>query len=284
MVRGTVLSTPVFDGMMISSGQTKMAQGPATCNADNARTAGGPSSPRATELVTAYVRELIESGECHPGDRLPSERDLAGFVGVSRPSVRAAIQALAALGVVEARRGSGTFISDRPFWSTSGSLRVFATLHGISEEHLFEVRRVLEMDTAELAAERASGAQLAAISDEVMEMFAERTDPEYFLDHDIRFHRAVSRAAGNPVLGALAEMVAEAFFERRRETVIPVHGTAVAAEHHKRIYKAIRDKNPERARQEMSTHMRWAEQVRALETGVSQGVGGKAGDATSDEP
>ncbi len=238
----------------------------------------------ATDLVTAYVHDLIESGECRPGDRLPSERDLAGLVGVSRPSVRAAIQALAALGVVEARRGSGTFITDRPFCFTSGSLRFFAALHGISEEHLFEVRRFLEMDMAELAAERATGAQLAAISEEVMEMFAVRGDPEHFLVHDIRFHHAVSRAAGNPVLGALAEMVAEAFFEWRRESVIPLHGAAVAAEHHKKIYKAIRDQDPERARREMSTHMQWAEQVRAIETDVGQGFGGSRTETTPDEP
>ena len=59
--------------------------------------------------------------------------------------------------------------------------------------------------------------------------------------------------------------------------------TAVAAEHHKKIYKAIKDKNPERARQEMSTHMRWAEQVRALESGVTQGVVRKGGDTTSND-
>jgi GntR family transcriptional repressor for pyruvate dehydrogenase complex len=270
--------------MIVSTGQTKMSRAPTARNAESARQAEMPSSPMATDLVTAYVHDLIESGECRPGDRLPSERDLAGLVGVSRPSVRAAIQALAALGVVEARRGSGTFITDRPFCFTSGSLRFFAALHGISEEHLFEVRRFLEMDMAELAAERATGAQLAAISEEVMEMFAVRGDPEHFLVHDIRFHHAVSRAAGNPVLGALAEMVAEAFFEWRRESVIPLHGAAVAAEHHKKIYKAIRDQDPERARREMSTHMHWAEQVRAIETDVGQGFGGSRTETTPDEP
>jgi len=237
----------------------------------------------AADLVTAYVRQLIESGQCRPGDRLPPERELAGLIGVSRPSVRTGLQALAALGVVEARRGSGTFISHNPPCVASGSLRFFAALHGISNDQLFEVRRILEMDMAELAAQRATGAQLAAISEEVMEMFAVREDPEHFLVHDIRFHHAVARAAGNPVLGALAEMVADVFFERRRESLVPWQGAAIAAEHHKRIYHAIRDQDHERARGEMSTHMTWAEQMQALETETCQGSGSTHFVRTRDE-
>lgn len=230
----------------------------------------------AADLVTAYVRHLIESGQCRPGDRLPPERELTGLIGVSRPSVRTGLQALAALGVVEARRGSGTFITHNPPRFASGSLRFFAALHGISNEQLFEVRRMLEMNMAELAAERATGAQLAAISEEVMEMFAVRGDAESFLVHDIRFHHAVSRAAGNPVLSALADMVAEVFFDRRRESVLPLQGAPVAAEHHKRIYQAIRDQDPDGARREMSTHMTWAEEVQRLEGVLTSGPGGDA--------
>ncbi len=238
----------------------------------------------AADLVTTYVRQLIESGQYRPGDRIPPERELAGLIGVSRPSVRTGLQALAALGIIEARRGSGTFITHDPPCFASGSLSFFAALHGISNEQLFEVRRILEMDMAELAAERATGSQLAAISEEVMEMFAVHEDPELFLVHDIRFHHAVSRAAGNPVLGALAEMVAEVFFERRRESVLPWQDVAVAAEHHKRIYQAIRDQDRERARREMSTHMTWAGQVQAVGAGAIQGSGRMPFDRTRDEP
>jgi GntR family transcriptional repressor for pyruvate dehydrogenase complex len=176
------------------------------------------------------------------------------------------------LGVVEARHGSGTFIADSPPCFASGSLLIYAALHGIPDEQLLEVRRILEMDVAGLAAERATGAQLAAISEEVMEMFAVHEDPEQFLVHDIRFHRAVSSAAGNPVLGALTEMVAEVLFERRRESMAHRQGAAVAAAHHKRIYQAIRDQDRERARREMNIHLKWAEQVQGLEAEAARGV------------
>ena len=233
--------------------------------------------------MTAYVRQLIESGRCRPGDRLPPERELADLIGVSRPSVRTGLQALAALGVVEARRGAGTFITHDPPRFASGSLRFFAALYGISNQHLFEVRRILEMDMAELAAERATGAELAAISEEVMEMFAVRGDPDHFLAHDIRFHHAVARAAGNPILGALADMVAEVSFERRRESVLPMQGAAVAAEHHKKIYQAIKDHDREGARREMSAHMTWAERVQVLERETTQGSRGMFVNGARDE-
>ena len=68
----------------------------------------------STEQVVAHVRGLIERGQLRPGDRLPAERDLALQIGVSRPTVRAGLRALAAMGVVQSRHGSGTYIPDGP--------------------------------------------------------------------------------------------------------------------------------------------------------------------------
>ena len=68
----------------------------------------------STDQVVAFVRGLIERGRLRPGDRLPAERELAAQIGVSRPSVRAGLHALAAMGVVRSRHGSGTYIPDGP--------------------------------------------------------------------------------------------------------------------------------------------------------------------------
>src|SRR5262245_48073563 len=74
-----------------------------------------PSHPNdSAAAVVAHVRQLIDSGSLGPGARLPPERDLAREVGVSRPTVRAGLRTLAALGVVRSRRGSGTYIPDGP--------------------------------------------------------------------------------------------------------------------------------------------------------------------------
>ena len=215
--------------------------------------------PVAAKTVVAYVQRLIVSGELKPGDKLPPERELAKLIGVSRPSVRTGLQSLATVGVVDSRRGAGTFVADGPPVLDVNPLSLFSALHGIPDGELFEARRVIEIDLAGLAAERAGGDELAAISEQVMEMFASLDDAQRFLIHDIRFHRAVSAAARNPLLGAIMEMVAEIFYEERRTTVDRWQGAPEAAAQHRRIYQAIKSGDVERARREMGDHLTWAQ-------------------------
>jgi GntR family transcriptional repressor for pyruvate dehydrogenase complex len=217
-----------------------------------------PVRPDAAENVVAFVRDLLTKGAVKPGDRLPAERELALQIGVSRPSVRAGLQALAAMGVVEARRGSGTYISTGPPVLSSGPLQLLAILHGIPRTEIYEARRVLEGRTARLAAERAAGESLAEISEEVMGMFASTDDAQTFLLHDLRLHRAVGRAAGNLVLSALVEMVSAIFYEHRKETANRDRDLRVSAEQHRRIYQAIRDRDPDAAEREMDAHLQAA--------------------------
>jgi DNA-binding FadR family transcriptional regulator len=150
----------------------------------------------AAELVVSHVRGQIERGELKPGDRLPPERELAQLVGVSRPSVRAGLRSLSAMGVVHTRHGSGTYIADGPPALDSRPLSMLASLHGFTPEQMFEARRVLEVGVAGLAAERATGDQVAAMAEEVTGMFASVEDPQTFLMHDVRFHRSVAMASG----------------------------------------------------------------------------------------
>lgn len=231
----------------------------------------------ATDLVVAHIRQLIEAGEIAPGDKLPPERELATLIGVSRPSVRAGLQSLSAVGAVESRRGAGTFVSSGPPLLEGNPLSLFAALHGIGDSSVYETRRVLEIDLAGLAAKRATDEQLVMISDEVMEMLAARGEPQDFLVHDIRFHRAVAQAAGNPLLSAVMEMVAELFYDQRKKTVYRWRGADEASEQHRRIYQAIRSRDLERARAEMDDHLRWAERVQQQEILQGSGVAGRRG-------
>jgi GntR family transcriptional repressor for pyruvate dehydrogenase complex len=221
--------------------------------------------PVAAKLVVTFVQRLIESGEFKAGDKLPPERGLAQLIGVSRPSVRAGLQSLAAVGVVESRQGAGTFVSDGPPLLDVNPLSLFSALHGIPQDELFETRRVIEIDLAGLAAERARGDELAVISEQVMEMFASVDDVHRFLVHDIRFHRAVAAAARNPLLAAIMEMVADLFYDQRKKTVDRWRDAPEAAEQHRRIYQAIRAGDVERARREMDTHLVWAQKEQEIE-------------------
>src|SRR5499427_4958073 len=154
-------------------------------------------SEGCAEQVVAHVRTLIELRALRPGDRLPAERDLASQIGVSRPTVRAGLHALAAMGVVHARRGSGTFIPDGPPTLVPEPLSFLAALHGFSRDEMYEARRVLEVGAAGLAAERATPEQLATLADEVTSLFALMDDSQAFLVHDVDFHRRVAASSGN---------------------------------------------------------------------------------------
>jgi GntR family transcriptional repressor for pyruvate dehydrogenase complex len=217
----------------------------------------------AAEQVMAHVRAMIERGTLRPGSRLASERDLASQVGVSRTSVRAGLRSLAAMGVVQTRRGAGTFITAGPPALLGEPLRLVASLHGLHLGGLFEVRRVLEAGTASLAAERATPEQMATISDEVTGMYSALHDPHTFLDYDLRFHRAVAAAANNPMLGAIIEAVAALFFEQRRATIELAHNLRESADMHRKIYQAIRAHDPEGARAAMDEHVRLAQIAQA---------------------
>lgn len=219
----------------------------------------------AAELVVRHVRELIERGELGPDDRLPPERELALRIGVSRPSVRAGLRALSAMGVVQSRHGAGTFIRGGPPTLGSEPLSFLAALHGFSRDEMFEARRVLEVGVAGLAAERATGDQLASISEEITGMYASMDDPQAFLVHDIRFHRAVATASGNPILASLVEMVSEIFYEQRRKTAAHGRDLKEAADHHRSLYNALRQRDSDRARQAMDEHLTIARQRQAAE-------------------
>jgi GntR family transcriptional repressor for pyruvate dehydrogenase complex len=229
-------------------------------NAKGREASAVTESPVAAKLVVAYVRQLFESGDFRAGDKLPPERELAQLIGVSRETVRAGLQSLAAVGVVDSRRGAGTFVADGPPLLDVNPLSLFTVLHGIPQAELFEARRVIEIDLAGLAAERARGDELAAISEELMEMFASIDDVHRFLVHDILFHRAVAAAARNPLLAAIMEMVADLFYDHRKTTVDRWQRAPEVVEQHRRIYQAIKSGDVKRARTEMGDHLRWAQQ------------------------
>ena len=219
----------------------------------------------AAETIVEYVREQLERGELKPGDRLPPERSLALQTGVSRSSVRVGLRALSTMGIIQSRHGSGTFVADGPPTLETEPLHFLAALHGFTRDEMFEARRLLEVGVVGLSARRASGEQVAAIAEEVTSMFASLDSPQDFLRHDIRFHRAVAAASGNPILGSLVEMLSAVFYENRRETVGRARDLRESAEMHRRIYMAIRQHDPAAASETMDRHLQLSYEAQMIE-------------------
>jgi len=221
----------------------------------------------SAEQVVAYVRDLIERKRLRPGDRLPSERELATQIGVSRPTLRMGLHALAAMGCVQSRHGSGTFIREGPPALGSEPLSLLAALHDFTPEQMYEARRILEVGAAGLAAECATAELVASLAEEVVSLFASMDDPQRFLFHDINFHRAVAAASGNPIIAAVVEMVSALYYEQRRVTAAQAsdHDLRDAAESHRDIYQAIRARDAEGARRAMNDHLLRASAYQAQE-------------------
>lgn len=220
----------------------------------HARRTGGPGS---TDQVVSFVRGLIERRRLRPGDRLPAERDLATRIGVSRPTVRMGLHALAAMGIVRSRHGSGTYIPAGPPVLGSEQLSFLAALHGFTREQMYEARRIFEVGAVGLAAERATPEQLVSLADEVAGLFSALADPQLFLVHDISFHRSVAAASANPIVATIVEMVSALYYERRRETAERASPDDLrdAAEAHRRIFQAIRARDADAARRAMNEHL-----------------------------
>jgi GntR family transcriptional regulator, transcriptional repressor for pyruvate dehydrogenase complex len=244
----------------------------------------GTGHSQLTMQVVEHVRSLISSGEVHPGDRLPPERELARKLKISRSSLRAGIGFLSAMGVLKSRHGAGTFVSSGPPALDSSSLSVLGALHGFLPWQMFEARLVLESNVAALAAERATDEHIAELAEEVAEMYAALTDPHEYLIHDVRFHRTIARASGNPILGALMETITANLYEYRSKTVVNAVDLKESAEMHREIYRAIRSHNPALARTTMEQHLNLARIAQASEAEAAMVAGQAAASEVEAEP
>jgi GntR family transcriptional repressor for pyruvate dehydrogenase complex len=222
--------------------------------------------------VVNHVRALIEEGTLKPGDKIPPEREFSRKLKISRASLRAGIGHLAAMGVLNVRHGVGTFIADGPPALGTASLALLGVLHGFKPWQMFEARLILESHLAALAAERGREEHFTALAEEVTEMYATFHEPQEYLIHDMRFHRTIAEASGNPILAVLIETIMTALYDERRKTVERSRDLKQAAETHREIYRAIRSHNAAKARSVMEQHLKMAESAQ-----VSEQASAKAG-------
>lgn len=215
--------------------------------------------------VVNHIRSLIENGTLKPGDQIPPEREFAQQLGISRASLRTGIGYLAAMGVLKVRHGVGTFVADGPPEIGKASLELMGALHGFQSWQMFEARLMLESGLAALAAERRKEEQLTILAEEVAEMYATVDDPAEYLIHDVRFHRTIARASGNPILAALMETVTSALYDDRRKTAEHARDLKESADVHHELYRAIRSQNSEEARRIMRHHLEHAKTAQDTE-------------------
>jgi DNA-binding FadR family transcriptional regulator len=208
--------------------------------------------------VANLISQEIAAGRLKPGDQLPTEQVLATSLGVSRNVVREAVARLRADGMVESRQGVGAFLART---APAATLRIDPeSLRDIGEfQSVFELRAILEIRAAGLAAERRRPQAMRQLKGALERMRGSEKWERGGVDADLDFHRAVAAATGNAYLVKVASFVSEQVREsiaktRQRAGAIAQIVDVTIAEH-AAIYAAICEGSPSRARKAMSRHI-----------------------------
>ncbi|MBL8174200.1 MAG: FadR family transcriptional regulator [Bryobacterales bacterium] len=207
-----------------------------------------------TVKLIAVFKRLISEGTLAPGGRLPAERELAASFGVSRNSLRQALKVLEIMGVISQRVGDGTYLNSGAEAILGEPMEFLILLDGISVHELMEARLIVEPELAAQAASRATAEDVAEIERELSAMEDAGEDSDRLVEHDLLFHQAIFRAAGNRVCSLMFSVV-----HRSMKRLITLTSQVVSPEHtltlHRRILAAIRKRNPDDARRRMSEHL-----------------------------
>jgi GntR family transcriptional repressor for pyruvate dehydrogenase complex len=206
------------------------------------------------EQVSDRLREFIDVNELQPGDRLMAERELAAQLSVGRSSIREAITALRAQGLVDVRHGDGIYLLRRPEDLISSLAAELVETH-VDHPYIWETRQALETQCARMAASRATAEDLTEIEESLTLMAAEIKGGEPGLEGDRRFHLGVATASHNPILIQLLSGI-RGSLDRTSETSLTRSGQpAKSLRDHRAILAAIRAGQPTKAADQMLRHL-----------------------------
>jgi GntR family transcriptional repressor for pyruvate dehydrogenase complex len=211
---------------------------------------------RLSEEIVDQIEKLVLTRQLQTGDSLPSERELAQDLQVSRQALREALRILAQKGLVQVLPGRGTFVAQPSANFLSDSLYAYLRLNPHLVRDFLETRLVIEVETAAIAAQRAQTENIEAMRSAVAGLAAYVGQPDRYIDADLAFHTELARAAGNEVLlllnislrGALRESIR--YFAGKQEIV----EQSVAL--HRSICEAVAAGHVEGARLAMREHFR----------------------------
>lgn len=214
---------------------------------------------KVSDQVCEQIREMIYRGEFKPGDRLMPERELATVFNVGRPAVREAIQKLIDHGLVESRRGVGTFILDSYNNHKSNQFIELLNHEKFSILEYLEVRTTLELKSAELAAKRATEVDIGLIERSLAQLIPPNAGKESHIDDDISYHMNIVYASKNILLVHLMKSLYDIQHYSMHKVYSTVKNDSVidelVYEQHVSILNAIREHNPDLASKAMQDHL-----------------------------
>lgn len=209
--------------------------------------------------IIEQIKKMILSGELKPGDKLLSERELSEELRVSRASVREALSALELMGLIEVRPGEGTHIKKASVEDIIQPLSMMLLMQKDFAEDVLEVRKILEVGCARLAAVRRTDKELEAMDQALIQMEADINNDRLGAEADMRFHYTIALASHNILLIRLMNTIADSIQENLRENREMLFNTPGTSDRllkeHTAVYNAIKNQEPEEARNLMLQHL-----------------------------
>jgi GntR family transcriptional repressor for pyruvate dehydrogenase complex len=223
-------------------------------NQDEAATLKPIQKSRVSRQVFEQLKEQIFAGKWPAGTKLPSENELSRQLGVSRVSVRAALQMLSALGLLDTRQGEGTYVRE-----LRGDLyfNVLFPLLALSRTNIFDVleyRKVMDPGAVVIASERATAEDLEELERVYHLMEESKTDYKSFAHADLEFHLSITKATRNPIFIKVNTIIKDVL-NASMEGIVRALGIRDGLYYHKKILEALRRKDALEAERLMREHV-----------------------------
>lgn len=207
-----------------------------------------------SEQVFEQLKEQILNNEWQKGEKIPSENELSALLGVSRVTVRNALQKLISLGLIETRFGEGSFITDALPGISMNSLIPIAYLKENSLQEILEYRRVMEGNVAELATKKASPEDVAKLEEAYLAMDKVKDDLEQFSKADLNFHLLLANTTKNSLIIQTFYIFSDVL-NRAFSQIVTKRGNSAGIYYHKLLLGAVKDGNSLEAKRIMDEHM-----------------------------
>lgn len=211
--------------------------------------------PRLTDQVVTHMTRMITSGDWSAGAALPPEGELAQQLGVSRTVIRECVRVLASRGMLDVRQGRGTFVTPPAAWTVTEPLALLVKADRSELHNWLEVRTILEVESAALAAQRLTDDDRERLRAAVRRLEKESAHPDAYMEADIDFHLTIARATKNPALARLLRPVVQPLREEFQETVQISQARDNATREHHAIVAAILVGDAPAARAAMTAHL-----------------------------
>jgi GntR family transcriptional regulator, transcriptional repressor for pyruvate dehydrogenase complex len=221
---------------------------------------------KISEHIEKAVKEAVLDGRLKPGDKLPTEKEMALQFGVSLVTLREGLRALEIFGLIEKKKGhgGGIFISELDNESIKASLGHFLSFKELSFQHIYEVRKIIEPSSIKLAAEKISPDEIKMLDENICfcEEALSKGSPsnEKFLDIDEKlydFHRIIAECSRNPLLSLTIDYVLDFLRECEEKILTPdPHYFTEAAKDHRKLFECLKKGDGERCEKEMALHLK----------------------------